>query len=223
MSYIRLKEVYKYYKSGDVIVNAVNGVTLDIDKGDFIAITGKSGCGKTTLLNLLGGLDKPTKGNILHDQKDLSGYKDLSEFRKKSIGFVFQFFNLIPIFTVEENICLPLLINGEKVSPDTLTDIMEKLGLKDKRLMFPSSLSGGEQQRVAIGRAIISKPDILLADEPTGNLDTQNTEKIMDLLSDMNREENQTIILVTHDSYVASRCNKNIFLCDGKIVDSKKI
>jgi len=220
MSYISVRDIHRDYKSGNVAVKAINGITFDIDKGDFIAITGKSGCGKTTLLNLLGGLDKPTKGNIIYNQKNISKYKDLSGFRRKSVGFVFQFFNLIPILTVEENICLPLLIKGEKVSQTALANTMEKLGLKDKRNMFPSSLSGGEQQRVAIGRAIISKPDLLLADEPTGNLDTQNTEKIMDLLSYMNQEENQTIVMVTHDTYVASRCKKNIFISDGKLVDN---
>ena len=211
MPYIKLENIYKKYKAGAITVNALNGINLEINQGDFIAITGKSGGGKTTLLNLLGGLDTPTKGRILFKEKNLNKYKDLSKFRRQNVGFIFQFFNLIPIQTVEENICLPMIISGKKVSKQELDQVIGQLHLTEKRYMLPSRLSGGQQQRVAIGRAIISKPNILLADEPTGNLDSENTENL-------NRSTGQTIIMVTHDNELAKRCNKRVELSDGKIV-----
>lgn len=215
---MKLENIYKKYKTGSVVVTALNGINLEVEQGDFIAVTGKSGCGKTTLLNILGGLDKPSKGNMLFNGKNLAKMNDLSRFRRESIGFVFQFFNLIPILTVEENICLPMLINGKKVSKKELDDVLEQLGLTEKRHTLPSRLSGGQQQRVAIGRAIISKPSILLADEPTGNLDSKNADIIIGLLEDLNQTTGQTIIIVTHDSAIANRCPKNIQLSDGTIV-----
>lgn len=148
MSYIQLDKIYKRYKAGTVTVNALNGLSLKIHKGDFIAITGKSGCGKTTLLNILGGLDSPTKGKIVFEGKNLNKYKDLSKFRSQNVGFVFQFFNLIPILTVEENICLPMIINGKKISKQELDQVIKQLDLTEKRYMLPSRLSGGQQQRV---------------------------------------------------------------------------
>ena len=210
MSYIQLDKIYKRYKAGTVTVNALNGLSLKIHKGDFIAITGKSGCGKTTLLNILGGLDSPTKGKIVFEGKNLNKYKDLSKFRSQNVGFVFQFFNLIPILTVEENICLPMIINGKKISKQELDQVIKQLDLTEKRYMLPSRLSGGQQQRVAIGRAIISKPNILLADEPTGNLDSENAENIIQLLERLNRSTGQTIVMVTHDKEIAKRCTRQV-------------
>ena len=218
MPYIKLENIYKKYKAGAITVNALNGINLEINQGDFIAITGKSGGGKTTLLNLLGGLDTPTKGRILFKEKNLNKYKDLSKFRRQNVGFIFQFFNLIPILTVEENICLPMIISGKKVSKQELDQVIGQLHLTEKRYMLPSRLSGGQQQRVAIGRAIISKPNILLADEPTGYLASENTENIIHLLENLNRSTGQTIIMVTHDNELAKRCNKRVELSDGKIV-----
>ena len=196
----------------------MNGLSLKIHKGDFIAITGKSGCGKTTLLNILGGLDSPTKGKIVFEGKNLNKYKDLSKFRSQNVGFVFQFFNLIPILTVEENICLPMIINGKKISKQELDQVIKQLDLTEKRYMLPSRLSGGQQQRVAIGRAIISKPNILLADEPTGNLDSENAENIIQLLERLNRSTGQTIVMVTHDKEIAKRCTRQVELSDGNIM-----
>lgn len=218
MSYIQLDKIYKRYKAGTVTVNALNGLSLKIHKGDFIAITGKSGCGKTTLLNILGGLDSPTKGKIVFEGKNLNKYKDLSKFRSQNVGFVFQFFNLIPILTVEENICLPMIINGKKISKQELDQVIKQLDLTEKRYMLPSRLSGGQQQRVAIGRAIISKPNILLADEPTGNLDSENAENIIQLLERLNRSTGQTIVMVTHDKEIAKRCTRQVELSDGDIM-----
>ena len=218
MSYIQLDKIYKRYKAGTVTVNALNGLSLKIHKGDFIAITGKSGCGKTTLLNILGGLDPPTKGKIVFEGKNLNKYKDLSKFRSQNVGFVFQFFNLIPILTVEENICLPMIINGKKISKQELDQVIKQLDLTEKRYMLPSRLSGGQQQRVAIGRAIISKPNILLADEPTGNLDSENAENIIQLLERLNRSTGQTIVMVTHDKEIAKRCTRQVELSDGNIM-----
>ena len=218
MSYIQLDKIYKRYKAGTVTVNALNGLSLKIHNGDFIAITGKSGCGKTTLLNILGGLDSPTKGKIVFEGKNLNKYKDLSKFRSQNVGFVFQFFNLIPILTVEENICLPMIINGKKISKQELDQVIKQLDLTEKRYMLPSRLSGGQQQRVAIGRAIISKPNILLADEPTGNLDSENAENIIQLLERLNRSTGQTIVMVTHDKEIAKRCTRQVELSDGNIM-----
>ena len=218
MSYIQLDKIYKRYKAGTVTVNALNGLSLKIHKGDFIAITGKSCCGKTTLLNILGGLDSPTKGKIVFEGKNLNKYKDLSKFRSQNVGFVFQFFNLIPILTVEENICLPMIINGKKISKQELDQVIKQLDLTEKRYMLPSRLSGGQQQRVAIGRAIISKPNILLADEPTGNLDSENAENIIQLLERLNRSTGQTIVMVTHDKEIAKRCTRQVELSDGNIM-----
>ena len=218
MSYIQLDKIYKRYKAGTVTVNALNGLSLKIHKGDFIAITGKSGCGKTTLLNILGGLDSPTKGKIVFEGKNLNKYKDLSKFRSQNVGFVFQFFNLIPILTVEETICLPMIINGKKISKQELDQVIKQLDLTEKRYMLPSRLSGGQQQRVAIGRAIISKPNILLADEPTGNLDSENAENIIQLLERLNRSTGQTIVMVTHDKEIAKRCTRQVELSDGNIM-----
>lgn len=220
MSLIRLKNVDKEFQSGDEIIKAVDDVSCEIEKGEFVAITGKSGSGKSTLLNIIGGIDRVTKGTVYYKGKDIKTYKKLSEYRRKNIGYVFQFFNLVPILTVEENICLPLLINKKKIPYGRVNELLRRLNLERKRNILSRQLSGGEQQRTAIGRAIISKPEILLADEPTGNLDRENTAYIMELFEEMH-ESGQTIIMVTHDSEIAQSCSRNIILADGKIIQNK--
>lgn len=220
MSLIRLKNVDKEFQSGDEIIKAVDDVSCEIEKGEFVAITGKSGSGKSTLLNIIGGIDRVTKGTVYYKGKDIRTYKKLSEYRRKNIGYVFQFFNLVPILTVEENICLPLLINKKKIPYGRVNELLKRLNLERKRNILSRQLSGGEQQRTAIGRAIISKPEILLADEPTGNLDRENTAYIMELFEEMH-ESGQTIIMVTHDSEIAQSCSRNIILADGKIIQNE--
>lgn len=219
MSFIRLENIYKEFQSGVGVVNALNGVSFEVNRGEFIAITGTSGSGKSTLLNIIGGLDRATHGSVYYNSNDIKKHSKLLEHRRKNVGFVFQFFNLVPILTVEENICLPLLINKTKVCQRKLDEVIEGLDLGAKRHTLPKQLSGGEQQRTAIGRAIISKPEILLADEPTGNLDSKNTERIIRLFQEMNAD-GQTIIMVTHDNAITSCCSRNIVLEDGKIISN---
>ena len=219
MCIIQLKDVYKEYQSGEEIINALDGVSLEINQGDFLAITGTSGSGKSTLLNILGGLDRATHGEVCYNQINIKKHIELSKYRKENIGFIFQFFNLIPILTVEENICLPLLVKGEDISKTKLDEVIKRLNLEKKRNVLSKHLSGGEQLRTAIGRAIISRPKILLADEPTGNLDSGNTKNIMELLAELNKE-GQTIVMVTHDENITEYCNRKIVLVDGKIKEN---
>ncbi len=219
MSIIEIVDLHKHYKTGSVCVKALNGITLTINKGDFLAITGKSGCGKTTLLNIIGAIDTPTSGKIYFNEKDINKQRELNVFRRKHVAFIFQFFNLLPMLSVEENIVLPFLLNKRKVDKAELSDILSKLGLSHKRTTLPINLSGGEQQRVAIGRALLAKPDILLADEPTGNLDSSNSNSIMNMLRILNEEHQQTIVLVTHDDAIAEGCPRHIRMSDGKIVE----
>ena len=218
--YIEFKNVKKKYKMGEVEIEALSGVDFSINKGEFIVVAGASGAGKSTILNILGGMDTASEGQVIVDNKDISQFsqKDLITYRRYDIGFVFQFFNLIPILTVEENICLPMIINGKKISKQELDQVIKQLDLTEKRYMLPSRLSGGQQQRVAIGRAIISKPNILLADEPTGNLDSENAENIIQLLERLNRSTGQTIVMVTHDKEIAKRCTRQVELSDGNIM-----
>ena len=189
-------------------------------KGEFIAIVGKSGSGKSTLLHLLGGLDLPSQGTVIINNQDIytMSDKDLTVFRRKYIGFIYQFYNLIPALTVKENIVLPALFDGRKVSEEKIDELVKNLGLLNKKDVFPNDLSGGQQQRVAIGRALINKPKIILADEPTGNLDTKNSKHIMKLLEFYNKKYKQTIIMVTHDMSLARRADRIITMLDGKII-----
>lgn len=211
---IKLQDVEKFYGGNRVL----KGINLEIEKGDFVSIMGSSGSGKSTLLNLIGGMDRPEKGNIFVNGEDISLYNDdqLTLYRRKKIGFIFQFFNLLPNITVFENILLPLLLNGSE-DEHKVADFIEYVGLKGKENSYPYQLSGGEQQRVAIARALIHNPDIILADEPTGSLDSDTGKKIMDLITKLGQETGKTIILVTHEAYIAEYAKRMIRIKDGMI------
>ena len=200
-------------------VNALQHVNLQVEKGEFVAITGASGSGKSTLLHMLGAVDRPTSGSVVVDGVDVFSKKEgeLAVFRRRKVGFVFQFYNLIPVLTAEENITLPVMLDGQNVDKELLEEILSSLGLSDRRHHLPSQLSGGQQQRVSIGRALIYRPSILLADEPTGNLDTQNSREILSLLKSSVRKYGQTLILITHDMSIASQADRVIVMEDGRI------
>lgn len=227
MKILTIENLSKIYGEGDNKVEALKNINLSINKGEFVAIIGASGSGKSTLLHLLGGLDRPTSGKVIIDENSIYDYKDeeLSIFRRRKIGFIFQFFNLIPVLDVEENIELPVVLDNEKVDNEYLDEIISILNLKDRRTHLPSELSGGQQQRVSIGRALINKPSIILADEPTGNLDSKNTREVTELLKFTARKFNQTLILITHDSNIASMADRVITIEDGQIIEdtSQKI
>ena len=217
---IEIKELTKTYNSGEAKVNALRGITETIKDGENVAVIGKSGSGKSTLLNIIGGMDYPTSGQVYVDGENIVGYKEkqLSEYRLKKIGFIFQFFHLIPILTVKENILLPLIIDQKAPDMEYFNELAATLGLEEKLGSFPNQLSGGQKQRVAIGRAMIHKPSVILADEPTGNLDQTTSKEILDLLLKCSSEYNQTLVIVTHDKEVASQCGRIIEIADGRIV-----
>lgn len=221
MEILRIENLTKTYGEGDNKVEALKDINLCINKGEFVAIIGASGSGKSTLLHLLGGLDRATSGKVIIDEKNIYDYKDeeLSIFRRRKVGFIFQFFNLIPVLDVEENIELPVILDNEKVDKDYLDEIITILNLQNRRTHLPSELSGGQQQRVSIGRALINKPSIILADEPTGNLDSKNTREVIELLKLTARKFNQTLILITHDSNIASMADRVITIEDGRIIE----
>ncbi len=214
-----VKDLCKVYGKGPMAVNALQHVNLQVEKGEFVAITGASGSGKSTLLHMLGAVDRPTSGSVMVDGVDVFSKKEgeLAVFRRRKVGFVFQFYNLIPVLTAEENITLPVMLDGQNVDKDLLEEILCSLGLSDRRHHLPSQLSGGQQQRVSIGRALIYRPSILLADEPTGNLDTQNSREILSLLKSSVRKYGQTLILITHDMSIASQADRVIVMEDGRI------
>lgn len=214
---ITIKDLCKTYGKGNAVVKALDGVNLTISDGEFIAVIGKSGSGKTTLLNLIGGLDTATSGNIIFDNEDITKMKDrvLADFRLRKIGFVFQFFDLIPELTAQENIVLPLRL-AKKKAPDWQS-IAKQLHIEDKLKSYPSELSGGQQQRVAIARALINNPKLILADEPTGALDSKTAAEIMELFRELNKD-GHTVIIVTHDLEIAKQCDRIIEISDGKIV-----
>ena len=215
---IKTKDLTRTYGKGESMVTALGGVSLTINDGEMVAIIGKSGSGKSTLLNLIGGLDKPTSGQIFFGDKELGSMKDseLSEFRLKNVGFVFQFFDLIPELTAEENVLLPSRLAKNK---DTGADELYKaLDIGDRVKHYPSELSGGQQQRAAIARALINSPDVILCDEPTGNLDHASGEEVMALLKRLNSEQGKTVIIVTHDAEIAAQCGRVIEISDGKTV-----
>jgi putative ABC transport system ATP-binding protein len=214
------QKLNKTYGKGDSAVVAVNDIDLSIKKGQFTAIVGTSGSGKSTLMHLLGGVDDPTSGKVFIEGEDIFKLKDekRSILRRRKIGFIFQEYNLIPILTVEENIVMPVLLDGNKVNKDEVDELLERLGLADRRNHLPSQLSGGQQQRVAIGRAIINRPSIILADEPTGNLDKRNSEEVINMMFEAVRDRNETLVIVTHEMDIAAMADRIIHLEDGTIV-----
>lgn len=215
---IKTKDLTRTYGKGEGMVTALDGVSLTINDGEMVAIIGKSGSGKSTLLNLIGGLDKPTSGQIFYNDKELGSMKDteLSEFRLKNVGFVFQFFDLIPELTAEENVLLPSRLAKNK--DGGADELYKALDIGDRVKHYPSEMSGGQQQRAAIARALINSPDVILCDEPTGNLDRASGEEVMALLKRLNSEQGKTVIIVTHDRGIAEQCGRIIEISDGKIV-----
>lgn len=221
MELLRTEQLCKTYGQGENRVEALKDVSLSVEKGEFVAIMGPSGSGKSTLLHLLGGVDTPTSGKIYVEGQDLST-KDpeaLAIFRRRQVGLIYQFYNLIPVLNVEENITLPLLMDGRKPDPAYLAELLKLLKLEDRKRHLPCQLSGGQQQRVAIGRALISNPALVLADEPTGNLDSQNSREIMELLKYSNRTYRQTLIVITHDRDVALQAQRILELRDGRLLE----
>ncbi|GAA0181526.1 ABC transporter ATP-binding protein [Clostridium sediminicola] len=225
MEILKVENLSKTYGKDENKVEALKNIDLSINKGEFVAIVGASGSGKSTLLHLLGGLDRPTGGNVVIEGENIYDYKEakLAIFRRRKIGFIFQFYNLIPVLDVEENISLPALLDNDKVDEKYLAEIIEILGLKDRKKHLPSELSGGQQQRVSIGRAILNKPSIILADEPTGNLDSKNSKEVIDLLKYTAKRYNQTLILITHDINIATMADRVITIEDGKILSDKNM
>ena len=224
MEIVRTENLSKTYGSGENLVRAIDDVNLKIEKGEFIAIVGPSGSGKSTLLHLLGGVDNPSSGKIFIDGNDISKYtsKELALFRRRKVGLIYQFYNLIPNLTVRHNIELPLKLDKKKINEEVLLDIVRKLGIENKLDSFPSELSGGQQQRVAIARSLIYSPSLVLADEPTGNLDRENSREIIEILKYFNRTLKQTIIVITHDESIALEAERVITIVDGKVVGDEK-
>ena len=220
MSILQATELKKYYGTEPNITRALDGVTLSIEKGEFVAIVGTSGSGKSTLLNMIGGLDVPTSGQVVVDGKELSKLKDeeLTVFRRRKIGFIFQNYNLVPVLNVYENIVLPVELDGNKVDKKFMKEVVQMLGLEDKLNNMPNNLSGGQQQRVAIARALVSKPAIVLADEPTGNLDSKTSADVRGLLKTTSQKFHQTLVMITHNSEIAQLADRIIRIEDGKIV-----
>lgn len=220
MEILKVENLVKTYGEGDNIVNAVDNISLSVNKGEFVAIVGASGSGKSTLLHLLGGVDRPTSGEIYIDGNEINSMNNnnLAIFRRRQIGIVYQFYNLIPILTVEENISLPCDLDGNRPDKERMNLILKSFGLFERRNHLPNELSGGQQQRTSIARALINNPAILLADEPTGNLDSKSTEEIMSILKMSNRDFNQTIIMITHNLEIAKEADRIITIQDGKIL-----
>lgn len=220
MEILRVEHLTKKYGKGENEVIAVNDVSFSIQKGEFIAIVGSSGSGKSTLLHLLGGVDRPTSGKVFIEGKDIYELSDdnLAIFRRRQVGLIYQFYNLIPILNVEENIALPCDLDGKKVEQERLNELLRTLGLEKRKKHLPNQLSGGQQQRVSIGRALINQPAIVLADEPTGNLDSKSSDEIVELLKLSNQKYHQTIVMITHDLEIAKLADRMIKIEDGKIV-----
>jgi putative ABC transport system ATP-binding protein len=220
MNILEIRNLCKTYGQGETEVKALDNISLDVKQGEFVAIIGPSGSGKSTLMHILGGVDIPTSGEVKIAGTDITKLNEtaLAIFRRRQIGLIYQFYNLIPILNVEENITLPILLDKKKPNKKLLDDLIVRLGLKKRIEHLPNQLSGGQQQRVSIGRALINNPALLLADEPTGNLDTENTKEIMELLRKFNRENKQTVIIITHDERIARSADRVISIEDGKIV-----
>lgn len=225
MKILEVKDLTKTYGKGENAVHAVNHVSFSVDEGEFVAIVGASGSGKSTLLHLLGGVDRPTSGKVLIDDKDIYNLSDdaLAIFRRRQIGIIYQFYNLIPILNVKENITLPCDLDNKPVNKARLSELLKVLGLEQRLTHLPNQLSGGQQQRVSIGRALINDPAIILADEPTGNLDSKAGDEIVSLLKLSNKKYHQTIIVITHDLDIAKQADRVITFEDGKIVKDERI
>ena len=224
MEIVRTENLSKTYGSGENLVRAIDDVNLKIEKGEFIAIVGPSGSGKSTLLHLLGGVDNPSSGKIFIDSNDISKYssKELALFRRRKVGLIYQFYNLIPNLTVRHNIELPLKLDKRKINEEVFLNTVRKLGIENKLDSFPSELSGGQQQRVGIARSLIYSPSLVLADEPTGNLDRENSREIIEILKYFNRTLKQTIIVITHDESIALEAERVITIVDGKVVGDER-
>ena len=224
MEILKVENLCKIYGKGENEVKAVDNVSFSVEKGEFVAIVGASGSGKSTLLHLLGGVDRPTSGKVFIDGEDIYKLSDdqLAIFRRRQVGLIYQFYNLIPILNVEENITLPCNLDGKQVEQAKLDELLKTLKLENRRKHLPNELSGGQQQRVSIGRAIINNPAIMLADEPTGNLDSKASEEIISLLRLSNKKYNQTVIIITHDEKIALEDDRVITIDDGKIIKDEK-
>lgn len=225
MEILRVENLTKIYGKGENEVRALDGVSFSVNKGEFIAVIGPSGSGKSTLLHILGGVDRPTSGRVLMDGKDVYAQNEeqLAIFRRRQVGLIYQFYNLIPVLNVTENITLPVLMDGQSVNRDRLKELITTLGLNGRENHLPNQLSGGQQQRVSIGRALMNAPAVVLADEPTGNLDSKNSKEIVDLLKISNEKYGQTLIVITHDESIALQADRIISIDDGKITRDEVI
>ena len=225
MEILRVENICKMYETGETSVHALRDISFSVQKGEFVAIIGASGSGKSTLLHILGGIDAPTSGDVYVDGQNIYEQTEdqLAVFRRRQVGLIYQFYNLIPVLTVEENSALPVRLDGRKVNKNRLAELCKALGLVKRRKHLPGQLSGGQQQRVSIGRALMNAPAILLADEPTGNLDTKNTQEIMHLLKESNRVYHQTIILITHDREIALQADRILEIQDGCLIRDEVI
>lgn len=225
MEIMRIEHLTKTYGTGENIVHAVNDISFSVEKGEFLAIIGPSGSGKSTLLHILGGVDRPTSGSVWVNGQAVYAQDEeqLAIFRRRQVGLIYQFYNLIPVLNVVENITLPVLMDGRKVNEARLNELLSALGLNSRKKSLPNQLSGGQQQRVSIGRALINAPAVVLADEPTGNLDSKNSQEIVELLKQSNRAYGQTLVVITHDESIALQADRIIALEDGKIVRDERI
>ncbi|MCL1996048.1 MAG: ABC transporter ATP-binding protein [Defluviitaleaceae bacterium] len=225
MAILEVNNLTKTYGKGDTTVTALGGVSFSVNKGEFVAIIGASGSGKSTLMHLIGGVDRPTSGNVIVDGKDIfeSNESELAIFRRRNIGIVYQFYNLIPTLTTTENIMLPYLLDNRKPDQSKLTSILDAIGLANRAEHLPNELSGGQQQRVSVGRALINDPALILADEPTGNLDSKSGREIIDLLKLANKQYNQTLLIITHDEKIALQADRIITISDGLILRDEEV
>ncbi len=224
MEILKVEHLSKIYGKGDNQVKALNDVSFSVEKGEFVAIVGQSGSGKSTLLHIIGGVDKPTSGHVFVDGQDVhkKNREQLAIFRRRQVGLIYQFYNLIPVLNVVENIVLPIRLDGQEINEERVNELLEVLGLTGRRKHLPSQLSGGQQQRVSIGRAIINAPAIVLADEPTGNLDSKSGQEIIELLKLSNKKYGQTLLMITHDENIALQADRIIRIADGEIVSDER-
>ena len=225
MEIMKIENLTKVYGSGDNEVRAVDNISFTVEKGEFLAIIGPSGSGKSTLLHILGGVDRPTSGKVWMNGQDVYAQNEdqLAIFRRRQVGLIYQFYNLIPVLNVVENMTLPVLMDGRKINEERLNELLKTLNLTDRKKNLPNQLSGGQQQRVSIGRALMNAPAVVLADEPTGNLDSQNSQEIIELLKYSNKKYGQTLIVITHDESIALQADRVIAIDDGRIVRDERI